>query len=136
MNVSTEITWQTEERLRRLMGLVQPHVYEGHWHFHEFPASHFPFAIRADALAIVRGESGWSQLVPLREGGHAHETFTVWSLHFPPDRDNSGFVGWLATILKQRLGTGIAVVCGYDASRGGIFDLLVVPQLDGRPRTG
>lgn len=33
-----------------------------------------------------------------------------------------GFVGWLASHLKQRLGTGVFVVCGQNSTRGGIFD--------------
>lgn len=36
--------------------------------------------------------------------------------------DNSGFVGWLASHLKQKLGTGVFVTCGQNSNRGGIFD--------------
>lgn len=43
-------------------------------------------------------------------------------LSLPPNADNSGFVGWLATHLKTQLGTGVFVVCGSNHERGGIYD--------------
>ena len=46
----------------------------------------------------------------------------MFSFHFPDGLDNSGFVGWLAGALKDRLGTGVFVVCGSDAARGGVYD--------------
>jgi hypothetical protein len=36
-------------------------------------------------------------------------------------------VGWLASILKRNLGTGVFVVCGQNSRRGGIFDYWGVP---------
>ena len=50
------------------------------------------------------------------------DSFGVFCCHFPPDVDNSGFVGWLATHLKRRFGTGVFVICGQNLSRGGIYD--------------
>jgi len=50
-----------------------------------------------------------------------------FSFHFEPDLDNSGFVGWLTTHLKEALGTGVVVVCGHNAERGGVFDYWAVP---------
>jgi hypothetical protein len=50
------------------------------------------------------------------------ERFGLVSFHFPAGLDNSGFVGWLATELKSRLGTGLFVVCGSNRHRGGIYD--------------
>ena len=52
----------------------------------------------------------------------ADERFALFSFHFPPGLDNSGFVGWLATHLKRRLGTGVFVICGQNSDRGGIYD--------------
>jgi hypothetical protein len=46
----------------------------------------------------------------------------LWSFHFPTDAPNSGFVGWLASLIKERTGSGVFVVCGYDAERGGVYD--------------
>ena len=57
----------------------------------------------------------------------AAEPLRVFSFHFEPDLDNSGFVGWLATHLKEALGTGVVAVCGHNAARGGVFDYWAVP---------
>ena len=46
---------------------------------------------------------------------------------FTPHIDNSGYVGWLATAVKQRLGSGVFVICGDNPRRGGIFDYLGYP---------
>ena len=50
------------------------------------------------------------------------ERFALFSFHFPAGLDNSGFVGWLASELKRRLGTGVVVICGQNSERGGIHD--------------
>jgi hypothetical protein len=64
-----------------------------------------------------------SALVPVvPETAEPVERFGVFSFHFPAGVDNSGFVGWLATHLKRRLGTGVFVVCGSNRARGGIYD--------------
>ena len=88
--------------------------------FVEAPVDAFPEQRLADALAFVRDEQVWSALVPSDDA--TRERFFVFSFHFPPGVDNSGFVGWLASDLKQQLGTGVMVVCGSNAQRGGIFD--------------
>jgi hypothetical protein len=36
-------------------------------------------------------------------------------------------VGWLATHLKQRFGTGVFVTCGQNRRDGGVFDYWGVP---------
>ena len=97
-------------------------VVPGTWHYHEFPADHFPQEARADALALVRGEAGWSQLVPVTDGERPAEPLRLWTFSFAPDTPNSGFVGWLASTIKQRTGAGVIVVCGYSAKHGGVFD--------------
>ncbi|GAA2491135.1 hypothetical protein Ahu01nite_029380 [Winogradskya humida] len=71
-------------------------------------------------LAVVRDEDSWSWLAPADPS--AGERFVVVSFHFPPELDNSGFVGWLATHLKRELGTGVFVTCGQNSTRGGIYD--------------
>jgi len=47
---------------------------------------------------------------------------SVYTFHFDNGADNSGFVGWLASLLKRELGTGVFVTCGQNSNRGGIFD--------------
>ena len=55
------------------------------------------------------------------------ERYAVFSCTFDAELDNSEFVGWLATLLKARLGTGVIVVCGFDPHAGGIYDYWGVP---------
>ncbi len=95
-------------------------VYEQAYVFEEFPLDDFTRKAKPEALAFVRDEQVWSQLV--RAEGSDAEMFRIFSFHFAEGLDNSGFVGWLASHLKQRVGTGIFVVCGHNGARGGIFD--------------
>lgn len=78
-----------------------------------------------EAVALIRDKDVWSVLKPA--DAMAVEQFGLFSFHFENGVDNSGFVGWLATRLKQQLGTGVFVVCGQNTSRGGIFDYWGVP---------
>lgn len=119
VDISIETPEQTERRLRRVIQASELTVFEGPYGFSEFAAKDFPAAIDPNALAVVRDNSLWSQLAPHRGGG---EAFAVFSFHFPPESDNSGFVGWLASHLKRRFGTGVFVICGQNSARGGIFD--------------
>ncbi|HUR42993.1 MAG TPA: DUF6196 family protein, partial [Aestuariivirga sp.] len=86
----------------------------------EFPRSEFANKADQNALALVRDESVWSQLVP--SSAVQGEKFCVFCFHFPKDTDNSGFVGWLASHLKRKFGTGVFVTCGQNTGDGGIFD--------------
>jgi hypothetical protein len=52
----------------------------------------------------------------------------LFRFHFPASIDNSGSVGWLATILKTELGTGVFVTCGSNRLDGGIFDYWGIPD--------
>jgi len=82
---------------------------------------------RKDALACVRDGGAWSQLVPVDDGA-TPMAFRVFSFHFDPAFDATGFVGWLHSHLARSTGTGHIVVCGRSARgatdhvRGGIFD--------------
>lgn len=119
MYVSDENPEQTEARLRQVIRRSTLVVHEETYAFEELPLEAGGH-LRRDALAHVRDESVWSQLVPSSEPGR--ELFRVFTFHFPPGVDNSGFVGWLGSLLKARLGTGVFVVCGQNSGRGGIFD--------------
>jgi hypothetical protein len=107
VNISHETAEQTEHRLRRVITEARLHLYPGTYAFVEFPLDQFPAAVRGDALALVRDDNVWSQLVPSHDA--QHELFGIFRFHFPAGADNSGFVGWLATHLKSRLGTGVFV---------------------------
>jgi hypothetical protein len=119
MYVSDETPEQTAARLRLVIRRAELRIQPGTYTFEELPLE-MGGTLRPDALAHVRDESVWSQLVPSSDG--RRELFRVFTFHFPSGVDNSGFVGWLATLLKARFGTGVFVVCGQSSSRGGIFD--------------
>ena len=120
VHISQETPEETDARLEEVTTRCDLEVFEGFYAFSEFPPDRFPDLVHPDALALVRDDDVWSQLAP--HDGKTGEAFAVFRLHFPPDVDNSGFVGWLATRLKRRFGTGVFVVCGHNHARGGIFD--------------
>lgn len=126
VDISHETVEQTERRLRRVITEARLRIYPGTYAFLEFPLDQFPQAARADALALVRDDHVWSQLVPSQDA--REERFGVFRFHFPAGADNSGFVGWLATHLKTRFGTGVFVTCGQNSTDGGIFDYWGVPE--------
>ena len=100
-------------------------IYDEPYVFAEVTVEQFPFHHIDDALAFVRDSNVWSALVPQQQ--QQQEAFCLFSFHFPPNLDNSGFVGWLASHLKATVGTGVFVVCGQNSTRGGIFDYWGAP---------
>ena len=120
VNISRETTSQTEARLRRVITSSRLTVFDGAYAFEEFPLSDFGARASPKALALVRDESVWSQLVVSYDENS--ERFGVFCFHFPKNADNSGFVGWLASHLKTKFGTGVFVTCGQNSKDGGIFD--------------
>lgn len=126
MNISRETPEQTRDRLLRVIAEAEILFCEGTYAFEEFSLSDFLRDRREDALALVRDDEVWSQLVPSRDP--SKELFQVFRFHFKAGLDNSGFVGWLATCLKEKLGTGVFVVCGQNSDHGGIFDYWGCPS--------
>jgi hypothetical protein len=120
MYVSHESAEETAHRLLKVIAQAEFRVYEGSYLFDEFPLSDFPAKISVDALALIRDDVSWSQLI--RKTDCAAELFKIFSFHFQEGLDNSGFVGWLASHLKHTVGTGVFVMCGQNTKRGGIFD--------------
>ncbi len=119
VDISLETPDQTDARLRRLFPRTMLREFDQPYGFVEFALDDFPSQVSADALAVVRNEHCWSQLVPMTNGA---EQFKIFSFHFPQGEDNSGFVGWLASHLKNKFGTGVFVICGQDSGHGGIYD--------------
>jgi hypothetical protein len=119
VSISQESVDQTERRLRRVIAAAQLVAFDGEWSFFEAPLPEPP-ALTTDLLAVVRDNDRWSWLAPASTAGG--ERFALFSFHFPPEVDNSGFVGWLATEFKRRLGTGVFVICGQNSGLGGIYD--------------
>ena len=119
---------QTEARLLTVIAhsefQVLPRVYVFD------PLSHGPARVSPEALACVRDGEQWSELVPVTDGRRPAEQFTIFSFHFDPKLDATGFVGWLHSHLARATGVGHIVICGRDRrsgptldhTRGGIFD--------------
>ena len=123
MHVSPEPDAQIEARLLTVIALADFLSYDGAFGFVESSVRGIAPEIRPDAVAVVRDDDVWSQLVPIdRDAAGTAEQCALFRFHFPPGIDNSGFVGWLATRLKRELGTGVFVICGMNSRRGGIYD--------------
>jgi hypothetical protein len=120
MDVHVESPDVIERRILRVLAASEFVVYPQTYTFEEFPLNEFPASINRDALALVRDDQVWSQLVPANDP--RLELFGLFRFHFAADIPNSGFVGWLATHFKTKFGTGVFVVCGQNSSQGGIFD--------------
>lgn len=120
VDISHETPEQVNARLERVIKQCRLHIYDEPQAFEEFAIADFAEKANPQALALVRDDIVWSQLVQGKDG--QAEQFAVWRFHFPAEADNSGFVGWLATRHKQRFGTGVFVVCGQNSADGGIFD--------------
>jgi hypothetical protein len=119
VSISHETPQQTGARLRSVIASADFVALTGEWAFREAPLENPP-SLTPTVLAVVRDEESWSWLTTAEPADT--ERFALFSFHFPPGLDNSGFVGWLATQLKQELGTGVFVVCGQNSRRGGIYD--------------
>jgi len=125
MYISHEAPSATHARLLKVIQRAELVVYDLPFAYIEVPRQRFPVELVEKALALVRDDVVWSALVPSESS--TQERFLVFRFHFPAGLDNSGFVGWLATLLKQRIGTGVFVVCGQSSDRGGIFDYWGAP---------
>jgi hypothetical protein len=128
MYVSVESPEETDRRLRQIAALMEVEVLDGQYWYEELPPEEYPRRVRQDALALIRGRHGWSQLVPVISGDNAPERFRLWCCHFPDAMDNSGFIGWLASRIRHRTGSGVFVVCGSSAADGGIYDYWGCPD--------
>jgi hypothetical protein len=65
------------------------------------------------ALASVRDCSTWYALAPASP--EAAGVYRILVFHFAEGTNASGFVAWLAGLMKTEVGTGAMVVCGFDA---------------------
>ena len=120
VQISHETQEQIDIRLKKVISESDFKTYDETYTFEEFPLDQLESNVSPNAIALVRDSELWSQLVPSNDS--KLELFTVFSFHFDNCSDNSGFVGWLASRLKQELGTGVFVTCGQNSKRGGIFD--------------
>ena len=105
-----ESTEQMHERLSAVMAasrfeaLSQPYAWQQVSKLSELPAT---------ALAAVRDGSTWYALTAVTP--EATGAYRILVFHFAEGSNASGFVAWLAGIIKKEVGTGVMVVCGFDA---------------------
>ena len=118
MYISQETREQTEKRLVQVLKNATLKIFEEPYFFKETNVTDFYFDPKA--LAMVRDFEVWSYLIPAESD--KTENFKIFSFHFKEGLDNSGFVGWLASKVKEELGSGLFVVCGQNSGKGGIFD--------------
>lgn len=111
---------ESERRLLAVLPVTEVVHLKGSWGF-----ARDLDEVPPEAVATVRDDQGWCALAPATSG--PGERFGLTRITFPPAIDNSGFVGWLATTIKRRIGSGVFVVCGDNPERGGIFDYLGYP---------
>ena len=118
MNIQMESNEQKEKKLARVIRNATLKVYNNPYCFHEFGKD--LTVIPPKTLAIVMDDDGHSALVPATE--NETETYLIFRFHFDALLDNSGFVGWLASNIKNKLGAGVFVLCGKNSRKGGIYD--------------
>ncbi len=121
VTVSHELRALTEARLRGVFRQSAVEWLPGLWAFVEGE----DVLGREDSIAEIRDEGRLSALCPTL---NAAERFGVLRVVLPRGADDSGFVGWLASRVKAETGSGLFVICGQDAGRGGIFDFYGVPE--------
>ena len=117
MHVSRETLEETHRRLIGVLAAAEIDILEGSYAFVQSTEYRAP---DSDTLACVRDGTKWSFLT--RSTDDTKELCAVFLIHFPAGIDNSGFVGWLASQIKQRTGSGVFVICGSNSDRGGIYD--------------
>jgi len=105
-----ESTEQLHERLSRVIAasrfeaLSQPYAWQQVGKLSQLPAT---------ALAAVRDGSTCYALTAVAP--EATGAYRILVFHFAEGSNASGFVAWLAGIIKKEVGTGVMVVCGFDA---------------------
>lgn len=128
VSISHERPVESERRLVGVLRAAKVVHLEGAWCFRRFGRE-----APAAARATVRDDDGWCALAPAAADSGQRFGLTVTT--FNEESENSGFVGWIATTVKRRLGTGVFVICGDNPTRGGIFDYLGYPiQIAGAVR--
>src|SRR5262249_61664727 len=70
-----------------------------------------PFRLPANAFAVVRDGSAWYALTSVPE--NATGAYRILVFHFAEDSNASGFVAWLAGIMKTEAETCARAVWGF-----------------------
>ena len=103
----------TEQTHERLQGVLAASRFEALFQPYAWVELGKPLQPPADALAAVRDGAAWYALAPV--SANATGAYRILVFHFAEGSNASGFVAWLAGLVKKEVGTGAMVVCGFDA---------------------
>ena len=105
---------ETESEMHdRLCGVLAASAFDVLPHPHAWQAIESAASLPATALAAVRDGAAWYALSPVAVGTAG--AYRILAFHFAEGSNASGFVAWLAALMKKEAGTGAMVVCGFDA---------------------
>ena len=103
----------TEQMHRRLCGVISTAKFESLTEPHAWRPLSGDESLPRQALAAVRDGAAWYALSP--SNGDTEGAYRIFAFHFAEQESASGFVAWLAGLLRSDAGTGAMVVCGFDA---------------------
>jgi hypothetical protein len=66
-----------------------------------------------NALAVVKDGASWYALT--ESSPDVEGSYRIFAFHFAEGTNATGFVAWLAGLMKKEAATGAMVVCGFDA---------------------
>jgi len=102
-----------EQMHERLCGVIAAARFEALPKPYAWRALSQSSALPVDGLAVVRDGSAWFALTPV--AADTAGAYRILAFHFAEGSNASGFVAWLAAMMKREAGTGAMVVCGFDA---------------------
>ena len=103
----------SEQMHERLCGVIAAARFEALSQPYAWQALSQPSQLPTDALAAVRDGSAWYALAPVPPD--AIGAYRILVFHFAEGSNASGFVAWLAGLMRKEAATGAMVVCGFDA---------------------
>jgi hypothetical protein len=103
----------TQEMHERLCGVIAAARFEALSQPYAWQLAGQPSQLPTNALAAVRDGSAWYALTSVPP--EATGAYRIFVFHFAEGSNASGFVAWLAGLMKKEAGTGAMVVCGFDA---------------------
>ncbi|MEN3365231.1 MAG: hypothetical protein V7606_2505 [Burkholderiales bacterium] len=103
----------TQQMHTRLCGVIAAARFEPLSQPYAWQLISHPSQLSTTALAAVRDGSAWYALISVPP--EATGAYRILAFHFAEGSNASGFVAWLAGLMKKEAGTGAMVVCGFDA---------------------
>jgi hypothetical protein len=125
MNIENEKPEQTHERLLKVIADSEFKIFHDTYVFDEFPINEFPNRADLSAIAYVRDESVWSQIVPSTDS--SKQLWKTIRFRFKKNSKTIGFIAWLSGYLKEKLGVGLCVICGWNSDIAGVYDYWLCP---------